>query len=340
MRTYYKEGFMLLKNNGKGPVFIAPHATTALSPVLRGDVGSELITTRLTKRMGGVGIISMVPRSGKYGIDLFRKPATMNEALEMFNASYDYKKRHKFEKKYAFFARDQEEYLEKITVHNNFWTTPKMLAPEKPLFVLMHSQAMRLKNFPSILDVCSNSGRWFDENLLKEAIDTVNEKIKPQMERKKESMKKYIVSWAELSLKRSVEYRFGKFVFKNLQGSYKKDVQRDIRKAALILGKNPQSLERNMTWDKYVQLLEDCVDKTEFKVTYQSTFKGKVGDYNVRNLMKKTEGRAVMFETSAFLNEMYPKTSVNLVEDILKHITLKQEKNSLWNFFGMGDKNG
>ena len=134
MRSFYKEGFLLLKSGKPGPIFVAPHSTMTLLSITRGDVSAELITARLVRRLGGFGVISTVPRKGRYGIDYFREAATMEEAVKMFNASKknDYESRYRFEKKYAFFARDEEEYLEKagllIEEMNLQWDLEKLEA--------------------------------------------------------------------------------------------------------------------------------------------------------------------------------------------------------------------
>ena len=334
MRAYYKEGFVLFKNNTDGPVFISPHSTMTLSPVVRGDVGTELITARLTKSIGSLGVASIIPRAGRYGIDFFRKPATMDEVLQMFKSSDDYRKRHAFEKKYAFYARDQEEYLSKITIHNNFWTSAETLAPKNPLFVLIHSQSMRLKNFPSVLDVCTNSGKWFNEDMVKEAIEKSNTKHKYSLHKIKKHMKRYTISWANIWLRRSIGYRFKNFDLRTLRGSFKNEVRKDLEKASDILGTDIKDLERNLDWNKYLEILQDCIDATDFKITYQMTFTGKKGEANMRNLIAKKNGSAIMFETSSFLNEMYPRTSTKIVEDVLQHATMKNKWSTFEKFFG------
>lgn len=320
---------MVFKNNHLGPIFIAPHSTTTLSPIVRGDVGVEIITEMLTRRMGSVGLISTMPRAGRHGVDLFRKPATMDEALEMFKSHGDYKKIQYFEKKYSFYSQDQEEYLEKINTHNQFWVTAETLAPKNPLFVIIHGQASRLKNFPSILEVSTNSGKWIEEDLIKEAIEKANSKNAGRIKQLKPKLKSYVLAWADLWLRRSLGYRFREFKMKNLEGSYQRDMRKDIEKAAAILGMDAKRVEKGMDWEKYMELLKQCIDATEFRITYQNIFTGKRGEANVRHLLAKTGGNAMMFETSAFLNEMYPKTSLIMVEDIINYISSKRR----WRIF-------
>ena len=334
MRAYYKEGFVLLKNSQVGPVFIAPHSTTTLSPVMRGDAGCEFIAAMLTKRMGSLGIICTVPRAGRYGVDFFRKPADMDEALEMFKAANNYKKRMLFEKKYAFYSQDQEEYLEKVNVHNHFWMAAETLAPKMPLYVIIHAQAMRLKNFPSILDVCTNDGKWFNESVVKEAVEKANKKNAERLARVKNHMKAYAVSWAGNWLRRSIGYRFKKFSLNAMQGTYRNDVKRDISNAARILGRNAAEMEKSLNWAKYEKMLEESIEATQFRITYQKSFTGKRGDGNVKKMLEKTGGSAIMFETSAFLNEMYPKTSMKLIQDVIYYASQKARWSNFEKFIG------
>lgn len=325
MRAYYKEGFMLMKTGNPGPVFIAPHSTMTTSPVLRGDVGTETLTKVLTAKMGSLAVVSLVPRAGRYGIDLFREPATMKEALEMFKAADNYDKINEFEKKYAFYAQDQDEYLEKMGVHNQFWMAAETLCPSNPLYAIMHSQALRIKNFPSILDVCTNSGRWHGESAAREAVAKANEKYAVRLKKIKTVLKRYALYWADTHLRRSIGYRFKRFDLKTMQGSIKKEVMKDITNASLILKEDVKSLEKDFTWERYMAILERCIDATDFVVTYQNNFTGKPGEGRVSRLITKNAGSALMFETSAFMNEMYTKTSAQMVGDILKYASSKKK---------------
>ncbi|MBI4014386.1 MAG: hypothetical protein HY365_00340 [Candidatus Aenigmarchaeota archaeon] len=325
MRAYYKEGFMILKTGMPGPVFIAPHSTMTVSPVLRGDVGTETLTKVLTAKTGSLAVISLVPRAGRYGIDLFREPATMKEALEMFKTANSYDKRGAFEKKYAFYAQDQDEYLEKIGVHNQFWMAAETLCPPNPLYAIMHSQALRIKNFPSVLDVCTNSGRWYSESAVREAVAKINDKYAARLKKIKPVLKRYALYWADTHLRRSIGYRFRRFDLRTMQGSIKTEVMKDIMNASAILKEDAKSLEKDFTWEKYMALLERCIDATDFAVTYQNNFTGRMGEGRISRLIAKNAGSAVMFETSAFMNEMYTKTSSRMVEDILKRASSKKK---------------
>ncbi|MAH42297.1 hypothetical protein CL614_01035 [archaeon] len=161
---------MIYKSGKRGPVFIAPHATYSLNPLCRGDVGSEVISAELVKRLGGMAFVSTVPRTGDHGIDYFRKPASLSEAHQMFKARDNPESRLKFEKKFAFFARDEDEYLEKVTKYNQYWTSIRTLSKKKSLFVIVHAQGMRMKNFPSLIDVATSNGRWINSDAMKGVI--------------------------------------------------------------------------------------------------------------------------------------------------------------------------
>jgi hypothetical protein len=327
MRAFYKEGFMLFKSDKPGPVFIAPHSTVSLLSVSRGDVMSELVTSRLVKRIGGIGMISTVPRKGGYGIDYFREAASMEEAVSMFNAfeSSDYDAMQEFEKKYSFFARDSEEYLEKMNAYNQFWTTVETLAPKKPFFVIIHTQAARMKNFPSLLDVATLSGKWMDERVAKETVEKVCISNKKLINSLKDELKKYSTYWAAIHLKSSILYRFKKFDVNCLKGSIRTELINDIKRAAKLLGKDYETLMKDLIWEKYIGIIQECIDNCDFAVTYQNTFDGRSGEKRIGRLLDKCGGSAVSLETSAFLNEIYPMISVKLVEDIINYIVRKEK---------------
>lgn len=327
MRAFYKDGFLLFKSGKPGPVFIAPHSTMTLLSVTRGDVCSELITARLVKKLGGFAVISTIPRKGRYGVDYFRESATMGEAIKMFNANNhnDYDARYRFEGRYAFFAKDEEEYLEKANAYNQFWTTVETLSPKNPLFVLMHSQGTRLKNFPSLLDIATLNGEWMNEKKVKDVLNEVNEKNRKILLSLKEELKKYAKVWTEIWLKNSILYRFDEFDFKKLQGSFKVALENDIKKAALLLNEDFKTLLKNLTWENYTNLVERCIDEKQFEVTYQNAFDGEPGRERIKKLLNRCGGEAILFETSTFLNEVHPKLSARLVSDVLSAMERKEK---------------
>ena len=327
MRAFYKEGFLLLKSGKPGPVFVAPHSTMTLISITRGDVSSELITARLVKKLGGFAVISTVPRKGRYGVDYFRESATMEEAIKMFNASKsnDYDARYMFEGRYAFFARDEEEYLEKANIYNQFWTTVETLSPKNPLFVLMHSQGTRLKNFPSLLDIATLNGEWMNEKRVKSVLDGVNEKNAKTFVSLKKELKRYSGAWANIWLRNAILYRFGKFDLKKLQGSFKATLEDDIKKAAILLNEDFKSLLKQLTWENYLDLVGRCVDEKPFEITYQNAFDGEPGRESIKKLLNRCGGEAILFETLTFLNEVHPSLSVKLVSDVLSAMERKEK---------------
>lgn len=333
---------MLFKSGRPGPIFIAPHSTVSLISVARGDIMSELITTKLVSKLGGIGVVSTVPRRGRYGIDYFREAATMEEAVAMFTAyrNKDYRSKEEFEKKYSFFARDSEEYLEKINSYNHFWTTVETLAPKKPFFVIIHTQGARMKNFPSILDVATLSGKWIDEKVARWAVEKTNMKNKEMISSIKSSLKKYSTDWATINLKSSIISRFNNFDASKLEGAFKTRLMNDVRRASCLLNRDFESIMKCLDWEKYLSLIQECIDCTDFCVTYQNTFDGKSGEKRIGRLLEKCGGTAVSFETSAFLNEMYPEVSVKMVGDMIDYISRKEGLKVFERFIVNGELHG
>jgi hypothetical protein len=243
----------------------------------------------------------------------------------MFNHNHDYDARYKFEGRYAFFAKDEEEYLEKANVYNQFWTTVETLSSKNPLFVLMHSQGTRLKNFPSLLDIATLNGEWMSEKKIRDVLDEVNAKNRKTLLSIKEDMKKYAKSWAEIWMRNSILFRFGEFDFKKMKGSFKASVESDIQKAALLLNEDFKALLKDLTWEGYIHLLERCIDERQFEVTYQNTFNGEPGRDRIKKLLSHCGGEAILFETSTFLNEVHPEISIKLVSDVLDAMERKEK---------------
>lgn len=322
VRVYYKDGFMIYKSGRSGPVFIAPHASYTLCPLCRGDVGTELITAELVKRLGGMAFVSTVPRIGDHGIDYFREPASLSEAHQMFKAKDNPDAMLKFEKKFAFFARDEEEYLEKITKYNEYWTNIRTLAKKKSLFVIVHGQGMRMKNFPSLLDIATLNGRWINEEAMKNVIQVVNKKYSNLFYDLNEDIKKYAIAWADIQLKNYIVMRFKEFA--NVRGATKHNLIRDIKRASELLRRRGVKLH-SLSWNDYLSLIETTIDRTQFRVTYQCNFNGAKGKYAINRLLKHNGGEAFSMEFSVFMNEVYPNATVNIAEEIINGFMRKKK---------------
>ncbi len=329
MRVYYKDGFMIYKSGKKGPVFIAPHATYTLSPLCRGDVGAELITAELVKRLGGMAFVSTVPRIGEHGIDYFRQPASLVEAHKMFRARDNPETRLSFERKYAFYARDEDEYLEKMTKYTEYWTTIRTLSRKKSLFVIVHGQGMRMKNFPSLIDVATFNGRWINEDAMKGVIQGINKKFSNLFYNLNDDIKKYALSWADIQLKNYIIMRFKEF--SNIRGATKTNMEKDIKRASELLRKRRIKL-KNLSWNDYLSLIEKTIDDTQFRLTYQCNFNGAKGKYSINRLLKQNGGEAFSLEFSVFLNEVYPNVAVDIAEQIISGFIRKKKIDSFKRF--------
>ncbi|MFH1420770.1 MAG: hypothetical protein ABIG30_02275, partial [Candidatus Aenigmatarchaeota archaeon] len=293
MRVTYKEGFMILKSGIPGPIFIAPHSSMSLVSLSRGDTCSELIASWLVKRFGGTAFISTIPRSGAHGVDFFREPASLKEAAKMFSNMEDHDARMQFERKYAFFSKDEEEYLEKANIYNQFWTSAKTLSPKGSLFVILHAQSMRMKNFPSLLDVITLDGKWINEDIVKEVVKNVNEKFASLFFNLNDDIKYYALSWAKIWLRNSILRSSNELV--NVRGSLRENMELDIARACDILGIEKKFL-KDITWNEYIGLIEKSMANTQFCVTYQRNFNGSKGAYTIKNLLDFCGGEAISLE--------------------------------------------
>src|SRR3990167_1006434 len=125
MDIEFKRGYTVYKDSkDKNIMFVAPHSGPALaSPVTRDD-HSETVATRCWELIGGTLVVSSMTRDRLFGIDFNRYIPTIKNAIEHYEIFYSgnsSEKRYKYLKKYAWVAKDEADYYNRLQIYQNFW---------------------------------------------------------------------------------------------------------------------------------------------------------------------------------------------------------------------------
>ena len=87
------------------------------------------------------------------GVDLNRNIPSKELALSNFNAFVDDEEDsdllHDYRKKYAFVAKDETDYNNRLEIYNNFWDEVR----QGEIIILVHRALTRIKNMSSIMDI-------------------------------------------------------------------------------------------------------------------------------------------------------------------------------------------
>ncbi len=173
MHPEFFEGFTIYRR-GDGPVFVTPHSGPALETPTNRDDNSDTVASLCWLKTGGSLVLSNVSRKRLLGIDFNRTVPSMKRALRMYNEFlWDRNPPELFEyrQKYAFVARDERDYYERLRVHDKFWFHIKNLGN---VFVFVHRKFSRLKNYPSIMDIVSFHGKGIDKDVVRKVVDGLN----------------------------------------------------------------------------------------------------------------------------------------------------------------------
>ena len=153
MEVDYHKGFVVIKSDKPGPIFVAPHSTLTYRSSEREDVGTENVAFMAVQKIGGSAVISTIPRLGFIGIDYNRKAPPRGKVMKVMNTRAD-DKSLEYYKKFAWTADSEEQSKLKKKVYRDFWKTVENLVKvnEKPFFIFCHALCSRLKNLPTAID--------------------------------------------------------------------------------------------------------------------------------------------------------------------------------------------
>ncbi|MFC2143855.1 hypothetical protein ACFLQO_00670, partial [Candidatus Aenigmatarchaeota archaeon] len=174
MKIKFYPGFTVYKN-GKGPTYVTPHSGPALETVTSRDDNSETVASLCWMKTGGTLIVSNMTRKRLLGIDFNRQPPPIKKAIkyyDKFKKAENQEMLHKYRNKYAWVAKDEEDYMKRFKVYNDFWNEVR----KGHFIVLVHRAFTRLKAVPSVMDLSTFQGKGVNTKFLNNVISEINKK--------------------------------------------------------------------------------------------------------------------------------------------------------------------
>jgi len=314
MSWFFKKGYAWYNSKKNGPVFVAPHSGLPVPSGYR-DVGTEGVAYLCSEKAGS-SIISMIGRDRVNGIDFYRMMPSEKVAENMFNINHNETEMAELKKKYAWAARNKMEYDQKREIYGSFWNM--VVSQESSVYVFVHTQLPLIKNHPSLMDVTTFEGRIFNKMIINEAVKKINEDFASKFKELEKEYNEYMLDYVS-------DYIFRK---KKKYGKFEADSMRGLDRETML--KNLLALKEYCSEEVYYMIKEKFNEEAfitgiksalnrnnDLCVTVEKNFKGKLAEYVVIPMVKKSRGVGFQVEVSQFLADKHPELAAELIWAIL-----------------------
>lgn len=322
MHPEFFEGFTIYRK-GEGPVFVTPHSGPSLETPTNRDDNSDTIASLCWLKSGGSLVLSNVSRKRLLGIDFNRAVPPMRKALKMYkDFLFDRSPEQllEYRNKYAFVAKDERDYHERVRIHDNFWFQIKNLGN---VFIFVHRKFSKLKNYPSIMDVVSFKGKGINVGLVKNVIDELNSEYDDFLKKIGDDYKRAIMN----EEKRSVE-RSGLADIKALQKP-RTDKERHIAKSVKLIRKYAKKslvdkLENNFDPNNYINAVESALGNAGTpQITLDSIFTSELASAPRKRFYLKEMRKDIIsmeIECNQFINYWYPEVAAEMINKMVDKV--------------------
>jgi hypothetical protein len=317
IRTEFHPGFIVYKN-GFGPVWVCPHAGPAIEIPNSRDDNSDTVASLCWMRTGGSFIISTLPRDRIFGIDFNRDIPPREEAIELWNDFTENSKKEKIERfrdKYAWVAKDEKDYENRLKIYETFWSTVKKLGN---IIVFVHRELTRLGNFPSMMEIITYQGQGVNKEIVKLIVDKINRKYDEFFENVSQHYKYTVL----LEEKRVVNIsKEGIFTLKTIRPEHVKSILKDLKVMKKYAKKRIlDRLKDDFNDTNFLLGVDSTMDNGIVpRVTIESIFKGEKA-LQMKMPLFLRNNIVMEVEASSFINYWYPDVASTIIIDLLTEL--------------------
>lgn len=302
-------------------LFVDLHPTTDLTFTPRDDIGADLLSVSLAKKMRCKAVTTALPRNQQFGIDFNRLPPSETQATKMFGKFVNDipGDTGNYEKKYAWVATDRLDHRIRKNIYKNFWSSVKKFSKklsDAGMLVFIHVQNPELRNLPSLIDVIPISG--LSEAGVKRVVEKMNKKYKAEFGRLKNDFNTYLVSYNNNQYKTALLQMFKSADPKRFFGLEKENYEKMLKRV-LLLGfkKEYKELKDSYSIDTHTNAIKRICKKIPLRITYMLNFSGKLA----LGTKRATKGYKVLeVEVNSFLSEVRTDLATEVLEDIIEGI--------------------
>ena len=319
MDISFHKGYCVYES-GEEPIFVTPHSGPAFEVTTSRDDYSETIASLCWQKLGGRFIVSNMSRKRTWGIDFNRDIPDIYSALDMYKKFMDDKEPKelkKYREKYAWVAKNEEDYKNRLQIYSNFWDEVK----RGNFIVLIHRAFPRLKAIPSLMDLTTFDNQGIDKNILKEIIDRLNRKY-CDFFKSIEKEYKNVVKLEQERVVSNIMRVYGTIELKKISIEFKTHLESDLIAIRKYAEKDIiKKLESKFTPENFVGAAESALKNSGIpKITVEEVFKGELATGPKKQLFPSKNKKIIQFEPTSFLNFWYPHKGADIICDIIEEV--------------------
>ena len=328
MQIDFREGFIIYREGKKEPAYVCVHSGPALENPVSRDNNSETVASLCWMKTGGTLIISTLPRKRAFGIDFNRGIPPKPEALAGFKYFINNSNRkflYEYRKKYAWTAKDNEDYDTRLKIYNRFWKEVK-----KNFFVLLiHTALTRLRFVPSIMDISSFDDKIISKEEFIKIINSVNSDYSDFFKKIENEYKTFVLLEEERAIINTFRI-YNKFGLEKIDIDFLDKMKMGLNLVKKYCGSSVYNeLQKNFTQKKFIRAVKLTLEKMPPpKITYEHIFKGE-RSYGPKRELKEILGKnrvIVQFEPVSFMSFWYPNETSQIITDIINRVLEKIAK--------------
>lgn len=320
MQMKFHSGFVIYKN-GKGPTYVTPHSGPALETTTSRDDNSETVASLCWMKTGGTLIVSNISRKRMMGIDFNRGIPPMKKAIAYYDKfERDEKPELLFEyrNKYAWVAKDEEDYNNRLKIYNGFWDEVR----KGDFIVLVHRAISRLKAVPSAMDLTTFDSIGVDKIFLQKVVRDINSKYSDFFKQNDFEYKNIVYMEQKRIIANTLRI-YGDVEMKKLESDFKTNMKKDMQAIRKYAGKKFNSrLKNDFSPQNFLLATRSALEHIDHpRITVEHVFSGKLAMGTKNQLFPSDKKRIVIqFEPTTFLNSWYPEAAANMIIEIINRV--------------------
>jgi len=222
-----------------------------------------------------------------------------------------------YRKKYGWVAQNKADYHHRLKIYKDFWSTVKRLGN---VIVFIHREYVRMKNFPSIMDVVTYQGEGVNKKIIKGIVKKINKKYEHFFKKISKDYNDSILLEQRRIIDRVKEI-FSGFDLRKIRIEYRENVLDDIKVMEKYADKKAVSkLKKEFNEKNFLSGIRSALRRGPHpKITVESVFKGEMAVRTKKPLFVK-QNIVLEVECNAFINYWYPEITSEIIMDLLKNL--------------------
>jgi hypothetical protein len=320
MRVSFHTGFTVYRN-GRGPTYVTPHSGPALETTTSRDDNSETVASLCWLKTGGTLIVSNVPRKRLLGIDFNRDIPSLKKATdyyERFREDEDQEELYGYRKRYAWVARDRDDYRERLRIYESFWKEVR----KGHFIVLVHRAFTRLKAIPSVMDLSTFRGKGIDTGFLKEVVGDINSRYSEFFELTDFEYKN-VVYLEQKRIINNILRIYGEFGLQKTKADFLDNLKKDLNVINRYAKKRlVKRLAEDFSPQNFLLATRSVLENIgKPRITVEHVFKGSLAVGAKKQLFPSKDKIIIQFEPTTFLNFWYPSEASDMIIEVINRVT-------------------